>query len=206
MKKMDYLFKIVIMFFTILIITNHSSIAKNVQATTKKKVIVTYDKKNDTVIFSGKGVIKEFDFNLDKIAKKDKIKKVIIKKGIEKIGKFAFGGCDIKTVEIEECVKSIGDYAFTGEWSLKSIKIPKSVKKIGKAILDTDARVKITMPGNFKYKKPKTYYGYNVEDTYYIFKCKKANVIFNTPINLETIKHIGCANFTVSKKDKKLPQ
>lgn len=57
--------------------------------------------------------------------------KVSIPKTVKKIGPSAFYGCEFQSVTIPEGVTSIGDYAFAESMDLKSIRIPKSVKKIG---------------------------------------------------------------------------
>lgn len=63
---------------------------------------------------------------------KQKVKKVIIRKGVKEIGDTAFYGCSsLSSVEIPEGVTKIGDYAFVNCISLKSVKIPESVEEIG---------------------------------------------------------------------------
>ena len=62
------------------------------------------------------------------------VKKVIMKNGVETIGRMTFSSCrDLESVTIPNSVKEIGSNAFSACWSLKSIVIPDSVKKIGEA-------------------------------------------------------------------------
>lgn len=57
--------------------------------------------------------------------------KVTIPKTVKKIGAWSFYGCGFQSVTIPEGVTTIGDGAFAWNTDMKSIKIPKSVKKIG---------------------------------------------------------------------------
>ena len=60
------------------------------------------------------------------------IKSVVIKEGVDNIGKNAFSGCiSLMNVTISDGVKIIGDYAFSGCTSLTEIKIPVTVSDIG---------------------------------------------------------------------------
>ena len=62
---------------------------------------------------------------------RDKIKNVIIKNGVTKIGYMAFFGCSgLTSVTIPASVTSIGEYAFESCSSLTSITIPNSVTSI----------------------------------------------------------------------------
>ena len=62
-----------------------------------------------------------------------KIKKVIIKNGVQSIGYSAFYGCSgLTSIDIPESVTTIGESAFFACYSLTSINIPESVTSIGK--------------------------------------------------------------------------
>ncbi len=62
---------------------------------------------------------------------RNKIRKVIIKKGIIAIGRNAFNGCyALNSIEIPNSVTSIGSWAFSGCYSLSSIEIPSSITSI----------------------------------------------------------------------------
>ena len=63
---------------------------------------------------------------------KDKIKNVIVKKGVTRIGNFAFDACGLSSISIPNSVTSIGMGAFRDCIALTSIIIPNSVKTIDK--------------------------------------------------------------------------
>lgn len=57
---------------------------------------------------------------------------VIVPFGIDVIGDYAFFGCDsLKSVTIPDCVTKIGKNAFDNCTSLESVAVPDSVKEIG---------------------------------------------------------------------------
>jgi len=63
---------------------------------------------------------------------KDEITSVEIENGITSIGEYAFRGCtNLTSIEIPGSVTSIGDYAFYNRTGLTSITIPDSVESIG---------------------------------------------------------------------------
>ena len=65
---------------------------------------------------------------------KRKIKKIVIKKGVTQIPEKAFKDCrNAKIIKIASSVRNIGTQAFYNT-AIKSIILPKSVKKIGWAI------------------------------------------------------------------------
>ena len=67
--------------------------------------------------------------------KRDRIKKVVIEKGVTSIGEYAFWNCKTLTsIYIPESVIKIGDHAFDYCSSLTSITIPSSVTSIGKYV------------------------------------------------------------------------
>ena len=72
----------------------------------------------------------------------------IVLEGIEKIGTYAFAGCDfIKTITISSSVTSIGRYAFSNCSFIKTITIPSSVTRIGKsAFFGCNSLESLTLP------------------------------------------------------------
>ena len=76
------------------------------------------------------------------------LKSVQISKGIKKISKNAFRGCEeLKKVVLPNTVTQIGDQAFSFCHNLKSINIPKGIKKINNGIFDECVKLKkITIP------------------------------------------------------------
>ena len=78
----------------------------------------------------------DYDIRYDRyapwISQRDKIKKVVIEKGVTSIGNAAFSYCKgFTSITIPNSVTSIGNYAFYGCSGLSSITIPNSVGWIG---------------------------------------------------------------------------
>ena len=78
------------------------------------------------------------------------IKKIVIKKGVTRIGDLAFGGCrNLTSVEIPNSVKSIGVRAFVECKNLPSIEIPNSVTSIEEQAFSLcDALTSIEIPNS----------------------------------------------------------
>ena len=73
----------------------------------------------------------------------------VIPDGIEKIGRYAFDGTDLKSIVIPEGVVEIESNAFSSCDSLVSVTIPKSLKRIGDVAFDHCSNLAaITIPGN----------------------------------------------------------
>ena len=81
---------------------------------------------------------------------RDDIKKIVIKKGVSRIGDLAFGGCrNLTSVEIPNSVKSIGVRAFVECIHIPSIEIPNSVTSIEEqAFSRCDALTSIEIPNS----------------------------------------------------------
>lgn len=89
-----------------------------------------------TLTISGEGAMPDFEGTGDPVCpwenEKQKIKKVIIEKGVTNIGKNAFRGCsELAEVHISKTVKKIGDAAFRDCTALTQIDIPDSVNSVG---------------------------------------------------------------------------
>ncbi len=87
------------------------------------------------IVFRGEGEIYQDYFgtpeNRDEIA--SKIKTVIIEDGIKKIGNYVFSGFpELKNVILPSDFKAIGDYAFSDCKALKNIDFPQFLEDIGK--------------------------------------------------------------------------
>ena len=113
----------------------------NVQA--KKKV--TYKLKKGTLTIKGKG-------NMPKKikVKKNKVKKIVIKKGVKNISNNAFKNFKkVKKISIAKTVKKIGVNAFY-KTAIKNLTIPKNCKKLGSGFMDYCKKLdKVTLPGDF---------------------------------------------------------
>lgn len=89
-----------------------------------------------TLTISGEGEMPDFEGTGDPVCpwenEKQKIKKVIIEKGVTNIGKSAFRGCsELAEVHISKTVKKIGISAFQDCTALTQIDIPDSVNSVG---------------------------------------------------------------------------
>lgn len=89
-----------------------------------------------TLTISGEGEMPDFEGTGDPVCpwenEKQKIKKVIIEKGVTNIGSSAFKGClNLAEVHISKTVKKIGYSAFQGCTALTKIDIPNSVIFVG---------------------------------------------------------------------------
>lgn len=166
--------------------------AQAAKKSTTTKTSVTSTLKNGVLTFFGKGTISS------DIAVKDKnkVKKVVIKKGITSIGDKAFRNFkNLKEVSIPSTVKKIGCYSFAGT-ALKNVTVPTNVKTIGQcAFNEIKGLEKLTMPGKFSLKTEKG------DKARYYLAVNAGTVIFNTALNLETAGMMSAKNFVVSEKD-----
>ena len=94
---------------------------------------VTWKLSDDgTLTISGTSMPDYFEKDIPWRSERDKIKKVIIEKGVTRIGKCAFYECpSLTSVTIPNSVTSLGAYAFAYCYKLASITIPNSVTSIG---------------------------------------------------------------------------
>lgn len=61
---------------------------------------------------------------------------IIVPSSVEKIGDFAFEGCNLTSLELPSSLTDIGDYAFDGCRNLGSLKLPSSLTSIGDYAFD----------------------------------------------------------------------
>ena len=139
-----------------------------------------------TLTISGKGSIQSSAFE-----GQEAIKKVVIKKGVTKIGYQAFSYCaNIKSVKIPGSVKAIDEEAFYNCTSLKRITVPGSVKTI-----DYEAFRNCSNLTTVKIKN-------GVEEIYeYAFNnCKKLKKVYLP----KSIKCLGYDSFTYWTENNKI--
>lgn len=76
------------------------------------------------------------------------IKKLILPDSLEEIGNFAFSGCrSLRTVNVGKGLRIIGDNAFSGCVYLKKIDLPDSLEKIGASAFEGCHRIgKLVIP------------------------------------------------------------
>lgn len=119
-----------------------------------------------TLTISGKGKMKdyigEFGSKPPWYKYRNKVKKIIVKKGVTRIGCDAFEGCKkAKSVKISGTVKTIGEYAFCDCRSLKKISVPEGVKSLEGYVFSGCKKLEqITLP-----KSLTELQGWNFSDT-----------------------------------------
>lgn len=80
-----------------------------------------------------------------------KVKKVVIPKGVTKIGNSAFSGCsELEEVVFSDTLTTIDDYAFSQCSKIKSITFPDSLKSIGNRAFEFCTFDKINLPDGFE--------------------------------------------------------
>lgn len=176
MKKNRWTGNVMILFFILLL----TFLPRTVQTAGKKqgggKGKITCSVKKGTLTISGKGAV---TYSQIKVKNKGKIKKIVVKKGITSLPKWAF--VDFKKV--------------------KEVVIASSVNTIAEGVLPNAKTLKkVTMPGTF-------YFDLEVSDDVYRSlengRSRIDTVYFNTPLSLETLAYVSSNHLIVSKKDKK---
>ena len=117
-------------------------------------VMAKWTLSDKTIRISGSGEMKDWGWN-DKsdwhgTGYSEVIRNVVIEDGVTSIGDYAFKGCSsLKSIEIPSSVTYIGDEAFYGCDSLASIEIPSSVTSIGSSAFSSCSSLKsIEIPGS----------------------------------------------------------
>ena len=199
-KNITYI-KLMIINFMLMMVISLNFLSKDVSASKKSDLNVTASLKSGVYTISGKG--KMTDSAKPKASQKNKIKKVVIKKGVTSIPEKAFKDCtNVSMVNISSTVKEIGMQAFAGT-SIKNIVIPKTVKEIGWGICqDCDLLETMTLPGEIGVKEPSKK---DMLAPFVIGKKSLKKVIFSTPLRfIDLVSLVGdCENFEVSSDDPK---
>lgn len=169
----------------------------------KSKSKVTWKIKKGTLTVSGKGAMPS-SLKSYKLTEKqrNKVKKVVIKKGVTAISNYAFKDMKkLKKVTIPSTVKKIGWEGFWGT-SIKTLKVPASVRTIGQCAFCVGPKLKkLTLPGDFKIKLQK-----GDEEARLLTgrSSRDLNTItFNTKLNLSNVEFFYTKNFVLSPKDSK---
>ena len=113
----------------------------DISAKQDKSVIAKWNWGDKSISISGKGNMKDWNYNYSEEDWHGKyrnvIEKVIINNGITNIGKIAFYRCSsIEEITIPDSVTSIKNYAFEGCSSIEEITIPSSVTSIGSSAFE----------------------------------------------------------------------
>ncbi len=108
----------------------------------------SFDTDTGVLTISGEGDMKNYNSSAHWTERPYEIKKVNIEKGVTSIGDSAFYNCSrLESITIPDSVTSIGTSAFYGCKSLTSVTIPDSVTSIGSsAFLDCSSLTSVTIP------------------------------------------------------------
>lgn len=163
---------------------------QTIQAANKQKGKAVL--KNGVLTISGKGAAPAGPEKKNK----NKIKKIVIKKGITSIPDYAFFQYkNVKKVELPSTVKKIGCESFSGT-AVQSVTVPSGVKTIGQSAFRSRKKMKkLTLPGNFTLKTEEG------DDADYTIAGQVDTVVFNTRLKLNTVTMFYANHLVVHKKD-----
>ena len=185
---------------SLLLLLSVSFLGSNLQTQAKSKV--SYSFKKGTLTILGKGMMPEkMTFKNNK-----KIKKVVIKDGITSISNRAFEGChNIKSVKLPKSIKRIGCLAFYGT-KIKNLTIPNGVEVIGEGAFCTTGYIeKVKMPGHGYAIEPESLDPIMYEETAFhmMITLKAKSVIFTNslPRDISLISDMDAGEFVVSEND-----
>jgi hypothetical protein len=176
MKKRFLCLMVSIVALLSLVSCNSADSIKSEKATDSSDVAVskeeyTYDKGTRTLTINIQG---EMKYDCENAPWKDieYPEHIVLSKGITSISNWGFGcmtgeeddplnfNCIIKTVEIPNTVKTIGEAAFWNCTNLTKVNIPVSVKTIGKSAFGDCKKLKsVTIPENVKIIEEGLFYG-----------------------------------------------
>lgn len=137
--------------------TVNIDMAKNVPTSGTAGPNITWELKNGTLYIQGTGAMDNYSYSELSSRPwdpyKNKIKSVMIKKGITKIGKYAFYECEnLSSVSIPDSVHSISDSVFSGCTSLNNILLPNTINFIEDAAFEGCTSLdNIVIPDNVDY-------------------------------------------------------
>lgn len=113
-------------------------------------VTYTLDTETGVLTISGTGDMRDYTYYsyVPWYSSSTNVKTVVIENGVKSIGNYAFSYCKkLESVSIPDSVADIGEYAFSYSSKLKNVTIPDSVTSIGKnAFYDCSSLVSITIP------------------------------------------------------------
>ena len=161
--------------------------------------------KNGVLTVKGKGAM--WDTVSRTAYKKNNIKKIVVKEGVESLPRDVFKDCKkVTSIKIASTVKRIGIHAFANT-GIKSITIPKSVKKLGSGVCDGCTKLEtVTMPGDIDVIKINPRKDYITGLFYlkgdYVSSQPLKKVKFTTALNTDILPRVGaCENYEISQKD-----
>jgi hypothetical protein len=206
MKKTSRLFLLIALICTLVFCAAMSASALEAKGKCGDNVSYTYDKKTGELIISGKGDMYDYDGNEYSPFYKSDIESVTVKKGVTRVGSYAFEGCDeLEKATITDTVKIIGGSAFYGCEDLETIKLPKKLEKIGAyAFKDCSELKSVTFSDTLKSIGGAAFYGCSDIKSIIIPDSVTAvgSSAFCSCLKLETVeigksvKHIGLNAFS----------
>ena len=157
--------------------------------------------KGTTYVVSGKG--KMTDKNIPTKKQKKKIRKVIIKKGVTSIAKYAFYDCKkLVDVSISDSVKNIDSFAFYNT-SIRHLTIPNTVKNIGCSIVGGMSCPQIIdMPGKVGYIWPDDDECYSAKIVGSTDNIGSVTVNITSQLDLKTVCYLPVDYINVMSGDK----
>ncbi len=188
--------KIQIIALVFMMILGCSALTIKAEAAKKKaKSKVSWKLKKGTLTIKGKGAMPE-SMRFQK--QKKKIKKVIIKKGITSVPDKAFYHCKkIKSVKLPKTLKKIGYKSFA-ETAISKIVVPSSVRRIGgHAFEDCISLKHVTMPGDIKTETQPYKDAHNMLS----WKSKLKSLTFTTKLSLLNAARFYTDNLYVWEED-----
>lgn len=200
-QKKEYIlpYKVLVLIIFIVILGGRLMVLPGkASASEKTSSKVTTTLKNGIFTVRGKGKMPESARPAS--FQKKKIKKIVIKNGIVSLPEKAFKNCKkAASINIAASVKEIGMQAFANT-SIKSITIPKTVKRIGWGIcLGCDLLETMVIPGTFDVLEPSND---NWLEPFVAGKKSLGTVKFSTALNPELVRMAGdCMNFEVLPSD-----
>ena len=157
--------------------------------------------KNGVLTVKGKGAM--WDTVSRTAYKKNNIKKIVVKEGVESLPRDVFKDCKkVTSIKIASTVKRIGIHAFANT-GIKSITIPKSVKKLGSGVCDGCTKLEtVTMPGDIDVIKINPRKDYITGLFYlkgdYVSSQPLKKVKFTTALNTDILPRVGaCENYEI---------
>lgn len=188
--------KIQIIALVFMMILGCSALTIKAEAAKKKaKSKVSWKLKKGTLTIKGKGAMPE-SMRFQK--QKKKIKKVIIKKGITSVPDKAFYHCKkIKSVKLPKTLKKIGYKSFA-ETAISKIVVPSSVRRIGEHAFEDCISLKhVTMPGDIKTETQPYKDAHNMLS----WKSKLKSLTFTTKLSLLNAARFYTDNLYVWEED-----
>lgn len=151
MKKTSRIILLMALICTLIICGMMSASALDAKGKCGDNAVYTYDKSTGELIISGTGAIYDYSEGSSPFDG-SAIKSVTVKKGITRVGTFAFKSCDKLTkATITDTVKTIAESAFADCKNLESLKLPKNLEKIGYGVFKNCSKLKtVTLPDTLK--------------------------------------------------------